>query len=62
MCIQAVGLVQSIELDADAYVAEKVGCEKALDALEWLYNNASWATTRKEVKRRIKALKKLQRA
>lgn len=59
--LSAIGIVQPIELAADAYAAKKVGCDVGINSLSWMFANVTWNSTRKELKKRIKALKKLQK-
>lgn len=60
--LSKLGYVQTIELEADAYAAETVGYDNAIKSLEWMLDNVPWKDTKKELRGRLRALKKLQRA
>ena len=55
-----VGIVQKIELEADKFAAKRVGKEETLKALSWMYENVQNKLTRREMKARMRAVKRLR--
>lgn len=55
-----IGIVQKMELEADAFAAKAVGKEDTIKALSWMYENVQNKPTKKELKARIRAMKRLR--